>query len=586
MRKRNVFIFLLLAMFLFQIGTIHAEEKETLDVIGEKEELTDVDFEKQDPDVFVEPSSDKEIVEKQDPSVFVDSANQETQVSNEEPGDKQDPSVFVAPSNNEDTAEEKKEPESPKSETIVSNENNHETGDPTISTGDDTNPGDDVHGGEIYDIQKVKVITKKVDSEGNFLSGVTLQILDSEGNVVDEWVTTDEAHETLLPDGVYTLHEVEALDGYDLAEDQEFTVKVEIVDLDSGADFMPEPCSHYGGTPMYYIEIEGKKHEVYCINQNWETPDENSTYDGGILNSESIRDFTKQTIVVDVDPDSIDPVDGREHSGQILSEEPVDVSDQSLSDQELYDKILDIIYHRHNAQEALKELGYSYTEEEIRYITEVALKNYTNSGLTERQFNVDVTETLLNDLDAAGVVYKTYNDGKKLSYIKHNYRDYVYVEDAAPNESIVRVDYGKGNSFGQMVASHWSSKHGANNSGSEKALAARATVARYYALYQYLTGDGNPHPSDMNLYIYSSGSIPSDVSINDHDTKYQNLLGVTGYFEDIPQQEQEVVMVNVPHVPTNNPETADPILTYVCIQIMSIFCLSICMIYSKKVYSK
>ena len=399
--------------------------------------------------------------------------------------------------------------------------------------------------GEVFDIQKVKVITTKVDEDGNLLAGAKLQILDQKGNVLDEWVSTTLEHETLLSDGTYILHEVEAPEGYDLAEDEEFTVKVEIAKLDAGSDASATPCPHYYGTQMYYVEIESKKHEVYCINQNWDTPDEMSKYDGEILDSGSIRDYTKQTVPVGLEDEDVTKV--------VMSDGPIDISDQNLSDQELYDKILDIIYHRHIAAEELGKQGLEYTTEEIRFITEVALKNYTNAGLTERQYNVKATDALLSAFDAAGVVYKTYerNGVRYVSYLKHNYRDYVYTPDVELGQDIVRVDYGKGNSFGQMVAGHWNSysntkylhpeadpstqAHNAKNKQED-----RDTVARYYALFEFLISNNNPHPSDMHLYIYSSNTTPLDPAGNNNDAKYQNLLGVTGYFEDIKQQEQRI----------------------------------------------
>lgn len=69
---------------------------------------------------------------------------------------------------------------------------------------------------------------------GEELPGATLQVLDSEGNIVEEWVSTDEPHDILalhdetqgkLKDGKYTLREITAPYGYDTAEDVEFEVK-------------------------------------------------------------------------------------------------------------------------------------------------------------------------------------------------------------------------------------------------------------------------------------------------------------------------------------------------------------------------
>ena len=67
----------------------------------------------------------------------------------------------------------------------------------------------------------------KVDPDGKPLSGATLQILDKDENVLDEWTSTDKAHliEGVLVSGqTYILHEETAPDGYVLASDMQFTV--------------------------------------------------------------------------------------------------------------------------------------------------------------------------------------------------------------------------------------------------------------------------------------------------------------------------------------------------------------------------
>ena len=390
---------------------------------------------------------------------------------------------------------------------------------------EETTTEDDIHGGEIYDIQKVKVITTKVDEEGNLLAGAKLQILDANGKVVDEWTSTEEAHETLLPDGEYTLHEVEAPEGYDLAEDKPFTVRVEIADLDAGVEMSEEPCPHYTGTPLYYVEIKGVQHEVYCINQDWETPDDNSQYDGEILDSSHIRDFTQQTVYVNAQKDT----------------EKKDISDQTLNDTELYDKILDIIYHRYKATTAFPDL----TEAEIRYVTESALKNYTNAGLTR------VQGILKSQAPEGYENVSYYISGNYVFYLQHWYRDFVYYPDAELGQDIFKTEIGKGDAFGTL-ARHWSGTGadawGVAGHNAKGDAEVRKQVARYYELYLYLIDDADTHPPDMHLYIYSSGdrvTNEDDQSSYDFDNgAYQNLLGVTGYFEDIKQQELEVEMKN------------------------------------------
>ena len=76
------------------------------------------------------------------------------------------------------------------------------------------------------DTTKVK-ISKKDITTGEELPGATLQIVDENGNVVEEWVSSSEPHfikSVLLAGAKYTLHETVAPDGYVISNDVEFTV--------------------------------------------------------------------------------------------------------------------------------------------------------------------------------------------------------------------------------------------------------------------------------------------------------------------------------------------------------------------------
>ncbi len=97
-----------------------------------------------------------------------------------------------------------------------------------------------------------KVLISKQDIAGKELSGAKLTILDEDGNVVESWTSTEEAHYIeMLPIGKYTLREETAPEGYLVAKDVEFEVKdtaevqkVVMVDEEKPKESTPE-----GGKP-------------------------------------------------------------------------------------------------------------------------------------------------------------------------------------------------------------------------------------------------------------------------------------------------------------------------------------------------
>ena len=87
-------------------------------------------------------------------------------------------------------------------------------------------------------IDKVVEVTK-VDIVGEEIEGATLQVIDKEGNIVDEWISGKEPHKIsgLIENEIYILHEQISVDGYVKATDIEFKVtnekatqKVEMID--------------------------------------------------------------------------------------------------------------------------------------------------------------------------------------------------------------------------------------------------------------------------------------------------------------------------------------------------------------------
>ena len=89
--------------------------------------------------------------------------------------------------------------------------------------------------GEVIEIKAVNKSTKvrisKQDiTTGEEFPGATLQIIDEDGNVATEWVSTDEAHfieGKLIAGKEYTLRETIAPDGYEIASEIKFTVNTD-----------------------------------------------------------------------------------------------------------------------------------------------------------------------------------------------------------------------------------------------------------------------------------------------------------------------------------------------------------------------
>ncbi len=79
--------------------------------------------------------------------------------------------------------------------------------------------------------QKIEMIDKivemtKQDISGNEIEGAKIQVLDKEGNIVDEWVSGKESHKikNLVENNTYILHEDLSVNGFVKASDIEFKV--------------------------------------------------------------------------------------------------------------------------------------------------------------------------------------------------------------------------------------------------------------------------------------------------------------------------------------------------------------------------
>jgi|GEM_PF-5698991 len=73
-------------------------------------------------------------------------------------------------------------------------------------------------------VNEYTVTVNKTDEEGNALADASLVIYDADKNIVASWTTDGNAYSASLKMGTYTLHEVSAPEGYDVAEDITFSV--------------------------------------------------------------------------------------------------------------------------------------------------------------------------------------------------------------------------------------------------------------------------------------------------------------------------------------------------------------------------
>ena len=98
-------------------------------------------------------------------------------------------------------------------------------------------------------------IIKRDKDTNEALEGATLILTDDKGNVIDEWVTTKEAHVIEnLDNGTYTLKEKSAPDGYELTE-EEMTFEVTDETGNKTITFYNEKIEEVPETPEEIIEV-------------------------------------------------------------------------------------------------------------------------------------------------------------------------------------------------------------------------------------------------------------------------------------------------------------------------------------------
>lgn len=122
------------------------------------------------------------------------------------------------------------------------------------------------------EVQKVTMIDKvvemsKVDVGGEEIEGATIQVIDKDGNIVDEWVSKKEPHKinNLVEGEKYTLHEEITARDYVKATDIEFEVTY---DKETQHEEMIDKIVEMSKTDIGGKEIEGAEIKVYDEDNN------------------------------------------------------------------------------------------------------------------------------------------------------------------------------------------------------------------------------------------------------------------------------------------------------------------------------
>ena len=123
----------------------------------------------------------------------------------------------------------------------------------------------------VDDTTKVKISKRDITTDKE-LPGATLQIIDEDGNVVEEWVSADEAHLVegkLIAGKEYTLREIIAPDGYEIANEIKFTVNAdgtvtEVVMYDEHTPDLETPPTVTIDTPHTGVSADNSA-ELYLV---------------------------------------------------------------------------------------------------------------------------------------------------------------------------------------------------------------------------------------------------------------------------------------------------------------------------------
>ena len=222
------------------------------------------------------------------------------------------------------------------------------------------------------------------DETGTPKAGATVQVLDSEGTVVETVTNADETFTVFLPAGTYTLKITSAPEGF-FPPKEDTTITVELTEAEEkddlrGDTIYPEignpiymqyciahgdPLSYANRLETYVIYDEGNPVTTYCFNQNYDAPT----------------------------PDDPDAAYKRLVGTPELLYELAQCKLPGLTEQELYDHVVSMIYHRDYIKEK-----YGLDDFITDFLLGICIKNFTDGNMeTLKTRDEDGNEMLIRN---------------------------------------------------------------------------------------------------------------------------------------------------------------------------------------------
>ena len=199
---------------------------------------------------------------------------------------------------------------------------------------------------------KKPVYVTVYDDTGAPASGVSFDVLGSDGSVVESLTSTGSSTSVFLPAGTYTLKITSVPEGY-LFDEDEVTITVTLEEAELRDDLVGE--AHYDhshdrictnpahvGIETYTVHDQEGSVTAYCFNQNYDNPNASSRYRRLVGTPDLLYSLAQN-------------------------------KNGSVGPQALYDHVLSIIYRSAEIQ-----ARYGLDNITARYITNMAIKSFTD----------------------------------------------------------------------------------------------------------------------------------------------------------------------------------------------------------------